>query len=100
MVEANVRTFSGNWTGTGVIAGLSDAETICLDPGEYMDSEVINTGAAVMELLQNNYGAGENVTLKYRTAATWGGTLLEDWVAYVDPFLSAGFVQVRIEVAV
>lgn len=99
VVETNIRTYSGNWTGTGAISGVGDAEIISLDSGEYMISEVVDTGARHVELDQNHYNpSGDNVTLKYRTGASKAACEAAAWTAYTVPFLSDGFAQVRIEV--
>ncbi len=98
MVEANTRTFADNWTGTGLIGGAGDAETICLDVGEYMESELVDMGAADVELLQNNYDpSGDNVLLRWRTGATPAACLAAAWTNYVGIFTSLGIVQVRLE---
>ena len=93
-----MRDFTGNWTGTGTINGAGDAETICLNAGEYMESEVIETGVVTVELLQNNYDiTGDDVLLRYRHGNSEANCLLAAWNDYVAPFVSLGFVQVRLE---
>lgn len=95
--ETNVRTFATNWTGTGEVTGSGDSESICLDAGEYMESELINTGTFTVELSQNVYASGDTVTIKYKTGATQADCLAASWTTYSTPFDSLGFVQVRIE---
>ena len=96
MVEDNVRTFTDNWTGTGAIEGAADAEKLALETTEYMISEVVNTGARHVELLQNNYDeTGDNVTMEYRHGATQVACEAEEWIAYAVPFESLGYVQIR-----
>jgi hypothetical protein len=69
-----------------------------MDAGEYMESEVVNTGVKFVELLQNNYDiTGDDVLLKYRHGATEVACLASAWNNYTVPFLSLGYVQVRIE---
>lgn len=98
VLETNVETFAGNWLGTGVISGAGDAETICLAVGEYMESNVVNTGISTIELDQNHYNpAGDALLLKYRTADTEGNCLSAAWNIYTVPFVSLGYVQVRVE---
>lgn len=98
VTETNVRTFSGNWTGTGAASGTGDSEVLVLDSGEYMESEVVNTGAVTIELLQNEYAAGDSAyALKYRTGATQAACEAAEWTAYSTSFASDGFVQVRVE---
>lgn len=98
MLETNVRDFAGNWTGTGTINGAGDAETICMSTGEYMESEVVNTGVQTVELLQNNYDpGGDTILLRYRHGNSQANCLLAAWNNYVAPFVSLGYVQVRIE---
>jgi len=97
VVEDNVQTFLNNWTGTGEIGGAGDAETICMNAGEYMESEVVNTGAQTVELAQNVYAAGDTILLRYRHGATQVDCLAAGWNDYTIPFVSLGYVQVRIE---
>jgi hypothetical protein len=99
VLETNVRDFSSNWTGTGTIENTGDAERIALNSGEYMESEVVETGALTIELLQNNYQAGDTVTLKYRHGVSGVACQAAGWNSYTGVFVSLGFVQVRIEVA-
>lgn len=93
-----MRTYTGNWTGTGSISGNGDAEVLCLDPGEYMESEVVYTDTNTVELLQNNYDpTGDDAVIKYRHGATEAACLSASWNNYVAPFVSLGYVQIRHE---
>jgi len=94
-VVETVRTFADHWNGTGAIGNAGDTERLELDAGEYMISEVIDTGASTMELDQNHYAAGDNVTMEYRHGATEIACLSAAWVAYTVPWASLGYVQVR-----
>jgi len=100
VLEINDRNFTGNWTGTGAIQGDAgtDAERIEFDnPGEYMISEVVNTGASVtVTLLQNEYLAGDDVNLDYRHGDSEANCEAAGWNDYVAPFESLGYVQVRV----
>jgi hypothetical protein len=62
-----------------------------------MDSEVVNTGAVAIKLLQNVYAAGDTVALKYRHGASQAACEAAGWLTYTEPFTSLGFVQVRME---
>ena len=62
-----------------------------------MESEVIVTGTITVELLQNNYAAGDTVLLRYRTGASEAACLAASWSNYTVPFGSLGYVQVRLE---
>lgn len=98
VTEANTRAFAGNWTGTGDISSSGDGETIDINAGEYMESEVVNTGIKTVELDQNHYDiTGDTVKLEYRHGATIVDCEAAGWNDYTIPFLSLGFVQVRIE---
>ena len=98
MSETNIRTYADHWYGTGIIDGSGNAEDIILEAGQYMISEVIalSCGGNV-EILQNTYAAGDTVAIKYRTGATEGACLDAVWSAYSAPFVSLGYVQVRVE---
>jgi hypothetical protein len=62
-----------------------------------MISEVVDTGAYTVTLLQNNYDPlGDDVVLDYRHSATIGGIGAASWNNYTVPFLSLGFVQIRV----
>jgi hypothetical protein len=98
VTEDNIRDFTGNWTGTGTIWGSGDAEYIHLNAGEYMESEVVNTGVKTVELSQNLYDvSGDDVTLKYRHGASVAACLAASYTTYSAAFLSLGYVQVRLE---
>jgi hypothetical protein len=97
VIEANIRDFFGNWTGTGAISGSGDAEVICLNSGENMVSEVVNTGAYTVTLYQNLYdGTGDDVDLDYRHGITAAACQAASWNNYVGSFTSLGYVQVRL----
>ena len=96
VLEDNVRTFSGNWTGTGSISGSGDAEVLCVDSGETMESEVVETGAVTITLLQNVYAVGDTITINYRHGATEAACLSAGWNLYTGQFVSLGFVQVQV----
>jgi len=97
VTETNIRDFTGNWTGTGAISGSGDAEKLELEAGEYMISEVVNTGAYTVTLLQNHYDpSGDNVTLQYRHGATEAACLSAAWNGYSTSFISLGYVQIRV----
>lgn len=99
VLEENVRTFTGRWSGTGSIAGTGDTERLEMQSGQTMESEVVYTGEVPVTLLQNVYSAGDIVTLRYRHGATEAACLAASWTGYVSPFNSAGFVQIRLEAA-
>ncbi len=98
VLEANVRNFQGNWTGTGAIEnpGVADTERLALEAGEDMVSEVVVTGATNIELDYNVYSAGDNVTFQYRHGNTVAACEGAAWGNYTVPFLSLGFVQVKV----
>lgn len=97
MVEDNARDFAGTWYGTGAISGTGDAERIELDSGEYMQSEIVDTGDMIVELIANKYQAGGTFTVKYRTAASPAAVLAASWSDYSVPFASSGYTQARVE---
>jgi hypothetical protein len=98
VTEDNIRDFSGNWTGTGAILNAGDAEQLELEAGEYMESEMVDTGAVTVQLLQNEYDvSGDDVTLRYRHGATPNACAAAAWNLYADPFESLGYVELRVE---
>jgi hypothetical protein len=62
-----------------------------------MESEIVYTGEIYVELLQNNYDSGDILMVKYRHGATEAACLLASWDVYSNPFVSSGYVQIRIE---
>ena len=63
-----------------------------------MESDIVDTGAFLVTLFQNLYdGTGDDVTLRYRHGATPAACVAAAWNAYTVPFVSLGFVQVRLE---
>ena len=75
---------------------MDDAEVLKLGVGEYMISEVVNTGIKVVQLLQNQYDVGDDVTIAYRHGATQAACEAAAWNDYTVPFASAGYVQVKV----
>lgn len=97
VIEDNVRTFAGNWSGTGAIENAGDLERLALEAGENMTSEIVDTGARTIELDYNHYRAGDAVLLRYRHGATPADCVAAGWINYTVPFTSLGYVQVRVE---
>ena len=78
------------------MVGAGDAEVLELNTLELMVGEVVNTGAYTVTLLQNEYDpTGDDVTMEYRHGATSAACQAAGWIAYVIPFVSQGYVQVR-----
>ncbi len=96
MVENYANAFAGNWTGTATISGSGDAEQVTLCSGEYLDSEVVDTGSNTVRLQANKYAAGDTVTIQYRTAVSYAACLAAAWSPYTTPFTSLGYSQARI----
>lgn len=98
VLETNIRTFLNHWTGTGAIEnpGAGDTERLALESTEYMISEMVFTDTVTCELLQNNYAPGDDVDLDYRHGATAAACAAAAWQDYVAPFMSLGFVQIRV----
>jgi hypothetical protein len=97
--EGNVRTFSGNWTGTGFVTSSGDSEKILLSSQAYMESEIVNTGANSIQLLQNKYSGGDTGILKYRSGSNVVNCQAAGWQTYSGSFASLGYTQLRIEQA-
>lgn len=97
VIETNILDFVGNWIGTGSIDGSGDVERLVLEPGQYMISNVVESGAVTVTLLQNYYDSdGDTVDLDYRHGATQAACEAASWNNYTVPFVSLGFVQVRV----
>ena len=93
-----MRTFAGDWTGTGTINDNGDAENIALDAGELMDSPVVFTDEGTVTAYQNKYDpSGDDVTLRYRHGVDEDACLIAGWNDYTVPFVSLGYVQLRVE---
>lgn len=97
VLEDHVRTFASNWTGTGTVGSTGDAEVMCMGAGQFMESEVVETGTVSVELSQNVYAAGDTVLLRYRHGATVAACEAAAWTNYTNPFISLGFIQLRVE---
>jgi hypothetical protein len=95
--EENIRTFVNNWTGIGTIENSGDNERIVLADGEYMESEVINIATELVQILQNKYLSGDNGLIKYKNGTTEENCLADSWNIYSDPFISLGYVKIRVE---
>ena len=98
VLETVIRDFDGNWTGTGEIdnPGVADTERLALEATEYMISEIVHTGAIDVEVLYNEYAAGDAIDLDYRTGATPAACVAAGWNNYAGSFTSSGYVQVRV----
>lgn len=97
VTEDNARNFINTWMGTGLIENTGDTERISLASGQYMESEVVYTGAVQVNLSQNVYSAGDTAVLKYRHGASEAACLAASWNTYSSEFISDGYVQVRVE---
>jgi hypothetical protein len=95
--EGNIRTFSGNWTGTGFVSGSGNNEKMYLSSLGYMESEVVNTGANSIDLYQNRYSSGNTGILKYRSGSSVVDCQAGTWLSYTGSFASLGYTQVRVE---
>ena len=63
-----------------------------------MESDIVDTGTETVTLYQNLYDpTGDDVVLKYRHGATPAACVVAGWNAYTVPFVSAGYVQLRLE---
>ena len=100
VVESNVRTFLEGWSGTGVASGSGDLEIACLASGEYLISEVVQTGIITVTLLYDTYRTGTfagTLIMQYRHGNSQATCEAASWQAYTVPFTSDGYVQIRIE---
>ena len=62
-----------------------------------MESEVIGTTGQTIQILQNEYAVGDDVTIKYREGNTIVACLAAEWTLYTVPFLPLDYMQIRIE---
>lgn len=91
--------FAGNWTGTGAVwvnNGFMNTERLELEAGEYMTSRVVETGTLTMEIDYNHYSVGDTVLLEYRHGNSEANCLAAAWNTYTVPFMSLGYVQIRV----
>ena len=58
---------------------------------------MVDTGTVTVELLQNEYAVGDDVTILYRHGTTPNACAVADWTHYIAPFMSLGYVEVRID---
>lgn len=94
--EVNTRTFVQDWIGTGAITGSGDSELVTLDVGEYMDSIMVWTGNRGVTLRSSKYGVGHQANIQYKNGATAELCQAQSWTDYTDMFMSAGYVQIRV----
>lgn len=63
-----------------------------------MESEMVDTGALTVQLLQNEYDPlGDDVVMRYRHGATPNACAVAAWNVYAVPFVSLGYVEVQME---
>jgi hypothetical protein len=93
-----VRDFNNNWIGDGTIInpGVADTEALQLGSGQSMTSEIVQSDKRQVEILYNTYDTGDNITLEYRHGLTDGACQAAGWNTYTGPFISLGFIQVRV----
>lgn len=98
VLEAVVRDFQNNWTGTGAIEnpGVADTERLALEQGEDMTSEIVHTGAVDVIIQYNVYRAGDNINLDYRHGNTPAACVAAGWNDYAGAFTSLGYLQVKV----
>lgn len=97
VLETNTRAMAANWTGTGDTAGSGDTDAIFLGSGEYMESEIVETGVRSIQLLINEYATGDSATIKYKNGGTVAACNADSWNTYSVPFTSDGYVKVRLD---
>ena len=87
------------WSGTGIISGSGDGETITLNDGQYEESEVVDIGANQVEIVIDEYGSGSGgpPVIKYKDGDDYANCIADTWHIYTVPFLSTGYVQIRVE---
>lgn len=98
VTESNIRNFTGNWSGTGYISGVNDAERLNFVAAENEESETWNIGAHRIKIQYNKYSAGSGIpTIKYKNGATQALCEADSWHNYIGSFVCSGWVKVRIE---
>lgn len=98
VTESNIRNLSGNWTGSGYISGVGDAERINFVAAENEESETWNIGAHRIKIQYNKYASGSGVpTIKYKNGSSQALCEADTWHTYTVPFVCTGWVKVRIE---
>jgi hypothetical protein len=98
VTENNTREFAYNWSGSGTWQGTGDDEVLKLAPTQYMESEAVWIDIGQMVgIRQNKYITGDSGILKYRTNLDYMTLIGMSWTDYTVPFVSAGYIQVRVE---
>lgn len=102
VTQTNIRTFLGNWGGdwggNGTIENTLDDERIAMYSGQFMLSEVINTGPNKVTIKFNQYKNGDYPSggVLYRTGSTIYNVLHSAFQSYTGEFTSLGYVQIEI----
>lgn len=99
VAEANIRDFSGNWSGTASIAGSGDAEEIQFNSGENEESETWHIGPGRVKITLNKYGSGSgSPTIYYKQGNSESNCNSDSWHPYTGSFITLGWVKVRVVV--
>ena len=63
------------------------------------ESEVVYMGAETVEILIDKYqtGSGDFPTIQYKDGSSKANCLADSWNNYTEPFVSTGYVQIRVE---
>jgi hypothetical protein len=96
--EDNIKPYTGNWSGTGAIVGSGNDEKIRLAEGQYMEMDEpwnLTSMRAIVSL--NKYGSGDAATIKYKDGDSAANCEADDWNLYTVPFVSSGWIMVRLE---
>ncbi len=96
MEEENIRNLS-EWSGTGSVSGVGDAEIISLETGQYMESESWKLGSGWCAITIDKYDSGVgSYTVEYKTGDSLVNCEADAWNNYIGPFDSLGWVKVKV----
>jgi hypothetical protein len=99
VTQSNARAFLAHWSGTGTIENSGDDERLAINYGQYMESEIVETGIGAVTIRLNSYKSGDSVTIKYKTGGTQSLCDSAEWTATTDGEQknSEGYVKIRLE---
>jgi len=95
-----VRDWVGNWTGTGVITGSGDSETLLIGVGEAEESETWKFGIGIAKIIMDKYPGGiggDAPIIEYKTGNSEANCEADNWHIFNGhSFNSLGWIKVKV----
>ena len=96
VTEESIRDFLNNWIGATIV-GSGDQERMLLWPGDEAISETWHIGAGRISFDYNHYLMGSGaIAFLYKDGSTKANCEADSWHEYMGPYISQGWVKLKI----